>query len=703
MSTTSPETPHGEPLRLPLAHIVPSPFNPRKRIKEGPLGELAASIKLHGVMQPILVRPIAPVAEEGAPPTHSMFHEIVAGERRWRASTIAGLADIPVVVRDLTPMQAMELQAVENAQREDPHPIEEAEGFDHLMNPPTGEPGYTLEQVAKAVGKSVAHVRESVALCRLIPDARDAFFAEALTKGTALLIARMPVSQQGPALKKLLGAIKANGGTPLSNKAASELLQAQFMLRLASAPFDKADAQLLPEAGACTTCPKRTGANPDMFADVPNADTCTDPDCHSAKAKAASEARVAKAKADGVDVLRGADARAALKFGETSDALTEYVYLDKPLPELTASDKTLRKLLGPDFKAPVLYEHPATLSVREVATVDTVKKALDERGLLPKKASKPTDKVAAKPAKGDSAQAKAQRALAREKVIEAAWRADVYRQLHHRLTDGTGYGLTTRVRQLLAIDLAKAYLDDDRAELLVASWSTVDMPLRDLDLTDNDDFETFIKRLSDDQVDNIITELLFLSELDNRGEPQLILSIASDPELGALDVARARKQAAEVFDGLTKVADCIEAGKKLSKAPKAKQPSKAIHPSNLPPPAGESSAAEKPKTKPKAAPKPKATKQAKDKEQTDEGPAPSAPAQGKPASAGAAGKHWVGQHVRIKASKKIGVVSRINHLGTLRVDLTDRSQGVAWPFPIFENVEPIEVEVLPDQVPPMGA
>lgn len=84
MTTATNHPTAGATLRLPLAHIVPSPFNPRKRIKEGPLGELAESIKLHGVMQPILVRPIAPPAQAGDPPTHSMFYEIVAGERRWR-------------------------------------------------------------------------------------------------------------------------------------------------------------------------------------------------------------------------------------------------------------------------------------------------------------------------------------------------------------------------------------------------------------------------------------------------------------------------------------------------------------------------------------------------------------------------------------------------------------------------------------------
>jgi len=687
--TTTPLNPTADATqRLPLARIVPSPFNPRKRIKEGPLGELADSIKLHGVMQPILVRPIAPPVQEGDPPTHSMFYEIVAGERRWRASTIAGIDDIPVVVRELTPMQAMELQAVENAQREDPHPIEEAEGFDHLMNPPTGETGYTLDQVAKAVGKSVAHVRESVALCRLIPDARDAFFADALTKGTALLIARMPVTQQAPALKKLLAAIKANGGTPLSNKAASELLQATFMLRLASAPFDKADAQLLPEAGACTTCPKRTGANPDLFADVPNADTCTDPDCHTAKCKAASEARVAKAQADGVDVLRGADARAALKFGDTSDALTEYVYLDKPLPELTASDKTLRKLLGPDFKAPVLYEHPATLTVREVATVDTIKKALDAKGLLPKPA-KPSKTASPGPSQGKPMPVTE---AARKTVIAEAWRSDIFKQLHHRLTDGTGHGLTTRVRQLLVADLANMYVGKDECALLSQAWGQA--------FEEHQDIADFALSATDETLDNLIIELLYLSCLGNSwGDDTVIIAIATDPELGALPVAQAQKQATAIFDGLTKAYEALAKQKDKAKQGKTKNPSKAIHPSNVPPPAGESSA---PKTagKAKALTSSAAAPAAKKTSQKDAGAAPSAPAQGTPASAGSAGKHWVGQHVRIKASKKIGKITAIREDGLLTVDITDRAEGVAWPFPLKVDVASCEVEVLEGQVRP---
>ena len=118
---------------LPLSEIVPNKEQPRKTFDEGALEELADSIKQHGVLQPLLVRPLP-----------SGGYQLVAGERRWRASRIAGLKEVPVVVKELSDVETMEIAIIENLQREDLNPIEEAEGLQALID----RCGFTHEEVA---------------------------------------------------------------------------------------------------------------------------------------------------------------------------------------------------------------------------------------------------------------------------------------------------------------------------------------------------------------------------------------------------------------------------------------------------------------------------------------------------------------------------------------------------------------------------
>ena len=127
---------------LPLREIEPDPEQPRKTFDEETLGELAASIAEHGLLQPIAVRP----RPRGG-------YSIVAGERRWRACRMAGLNDVPVVIKEVSDEQAMELALVENLQREDLNPIEEAEGYKALME----DYGLTQEEAAERCGVSPRH------------------------------------------------------------------------------------------------------------------------------------------------------------------------------------------------------------------------------------------------------------------------------------------------------------------------------------------------------------------------------------------------------------------------------------------------------------------------------------------------------------------------------------------------------------------
>ena len=136
---------HGEPNTLPLERLESGRYQPRTRMDEGALYELAESIKAQGVMQPVLVRPLPEPGRDGAP-----RFEIIAGERRVRAARLAGLDAVPVLVRDVSDQAAAAMALIENIQREDLNPLEEARGLRRL----TEDFGMTHEAVARAVGRS---------------------------------------------------------------------------------------------------------------------------------------------------------------------------------------------------------------------------------------------------------------------------------------------------------------------------------------------------------------------------------------------------------------------------------------------------------------------------------------------------------------------------------------------------------------------
>lgn len=143
---------------LSINEIIPNKDQPRKTFDEGALQELADSIIQHGVLQPLLVRPL---------PTGG--YQLVAGERRWRASRIAGLKEVPVVIKELSDVETMEIAIIENLQREDLNPIEEAEGLQALID----RCGFTQEDVAVSVGKSRPAIANSLRLLKLPKDVRD--------------------------------------------------------------------------------------------------------------------------------------------------------------------------------------------------------------------------------------------------------------------------------------------------------------------------------------------------------------------------------------------------------------------------------------------------------------------------------------------------------------------------------------------------
>lgn len=165
---------------LRLSQIVPNRDQPRKVFDEAALRELADSIQKHGLIQPILVRPM----DDGS-------YRIVAGERRWRASRLAGLEKVPVVIKEMSDNEAAELALIENLQREDLNPIEEAEGYRVLMETYS----MTQEQVAVRVGKSRPAIANALRLLGLTEAEKDALSKSEITSGHARALLSFPDSE----------------------------------------------------------------------------------------------------------------------------------------------------------------------------------------------------------------------------------------------------------------------------------------------------------------------------------------------------------------------------------------------------------------------------------------------------------------------------------------------------------------------------
>ena len=365
---------------LALDLIVPSLTNPRKNFDAVRLTELANSIAASGVHQPVLVRPLPGTrmadtfVKNGKPlPTY----ELVAGERRYRACQQAGLASIPCLIRELSDEQVLEIQIIENLQRDDLSALEEAEGYAALI----AQCGHSNAVLAGKIGKSASYVNARLKLLDLSVECQQALRSGAIDASRALLIARIPdTALQSKALAEATR--KDYQGTQCSVRALQSWLQANVMLRLDRATFKIADARLLAEAGSCKVCPKRTGANPDLFSDVDNVDICTDPACFNAKTEAHRGQLRERAQAKGMRVIDGAEAKEIFRSQYTL-APDGYSTLSQLREDTTSGEpQTLAKLLGKDLPAPVLIENPYTKELIEAVPTDEAEAMLLARGLV---------------------------------------------------------------------------------------------------------------------------------------------------------------------------------------------------------------------------------------------------------------------------------------------------------------------------------
>jgi len=350
--------------KAPLVHMIPperirpSSSNPRKTFAD--IEDLAKDLQLRGVLQPVLLRPIAGKPDD---------YELVFGERRWRAAKVAKLAAVPAFVREIGDQEVLELQLVENAKRTDIHPVEEAEAFRQLHE----KHKLSVDEIAVKVGKSKAHVYGRIKLCELAEPVKKAALAGDLPATHALLIARIPSAKlQTEALNEM----KDFGGETVSYREAVRIVHDEYMLQLADAQWDKADEKLVPAAGSCVKCPKRTGNQPELFSDVKAKDTCTDPACFKLKKEAFVKLQVEQAKTDGKKVLEAEEAKKyfghqAGRAGAAMIDLDERDWIDP-------KHRTWREKLGKKVPTPVLAIDDYA-KVHELVPRKEVEKALPKR------------------------------------------------------------------------------------------------------------------------------------------------------------------------------------------------------------------------------------------------------------------------------------------------------------------------------------
>lgn len=241
---------------IALDRLNESTWNPRHHYDDGKLRELADSITAKGILEPILARPKANGRADAL--------EIVAGSRRYRAAKMAGLSSVPVIVRDLDDVAALEVAVIENGQREDIHPLDEALGYQALM---AADKRYTPDVVAAKVGKGVSTIKKRLKLLNLSKDVQGAFLADAITSAHAERLARLPEKLQREGLRECFhnlyaaeGDFKAKNWAVLREHGSHHCNLDRWIERTVVAdPTDAEMQEALPELGPLVATAKAAG------------------------------------------------------------------------------------------------------------------------------------------------------------------------------------------------------------------------------------------------------------------------------------------------------------------------------------------------------------------------------------------------------------------------------------------------------------
>jgi ParB family chromosome partitioning protein len=339
---------------IPLTMLTESKTNPRRTFAEDALKELAVSIRTQGVLSPLLVRPL-----------NERSFEIVAGARRYRAAQMAEVVTVPVRIVNLTDAEAMEAALVENLIRADVHPMEEATGFARLLA--LDEPKYSIEQLAARTGKNPAYVAARLKLVDLVSVVVEAFYRDEIGVGHALLLAKLQPGQQEQALAACFKEDWSAGGQKakrilLPVRSLQFWIESNILLILRESPFDKRDAQLVPAAGSCVDCPKRTGHNKLLFSELGKQDSCSDPNCYQSKVSA----HLAKTIAEKPQLVQISTAYGVQKEGSTTLPRNKYVAIRNDKPK--SKDEATR----PEFKVCKFTTEAIITEGSDVGTVHKV-------------------------------------------------------------------------------------------------------------------------------------------------------------------------------------------------------------------------------------------------------------------------------------------------------------------------------------------
>lgn len=338
--------------------IRESPFNPRTNYPADEMEELAESAWEVGIIQPVLVRPRG----DGS-------YELIFGHRRHRAALMAKLEFIPAIVRELTDAQSAQLQAVENVQRRDLDPIDEALGYAAFI----ATHGITKDELAKQIGKSRTHVYNRLKLSTLHAPGQAALRAGKMRTEVAGCVARIP-GEKNQAKALVIALEPGNYGELKSYRKVRSELAEKFMLDLKAALWALDDAGLVESAGACTVCPKRSGVDPIVYADLVDKaayhdftpkgeNVCTDCDCFADKKTAQLKRQQEALEAKGKVMVVGNAARKAVDA--QGNVKGDYI----PISEMREALKTANKGTAGPAVTTLTIQNP-----RDGKTIEVVKR-----------------------------------------------------------------------------------------------------------------------------------------------------------------------------------------------------------------------------------------------------------------------------------------------------------------------------------------
>jgi len=329
---------------IPLGKLGESPTNPRKHFDAAKLEELSRSIKEVGVLEPLIVR------------THKngdcTAFQVVCGARRYRASKLAGLAEVPATIREFTDDQVRLIQLAENGAREDLSPLDEAEAYAALA-----ADGLDAAAIAKTLGKKTRDVARRLPLAKLPKSVKDVLVSGFLPVAHAELLARIPdAALQEEALERLVYDANEYAGGKLPHYAAvplavaKRIVEEEFMTALSVAIFDPEDPSLSP-LGACSKCPHLAGNNPNLFGDVKAKAVCTNPKDFRLKV----ENHLGKLRDSGYAVLLSKnEVKRAFPFSGSDELGKEFVDLERMCMD-DPKRRTYEELLGRGEKLKMVF------------------------------------------------------------------------------------------------------------------------------------------------------------------------------------------------------------------------------------------------------------------------------------------------------------------------------------------------------------